>query len=287
MTSRLRSALFGLLLAATPASANAAPALWEVSDADSTVWFFGSIHVLKPGVEWRTPLLDQTLKNADQVYFEADIGPLGQLGLVIQSLKTSLGKQQPWLGKMSARQIGDVGEALKPFGLTLPQLGNYPPWLAEAMVEEAAVEKHGYQPALGVDSILQAELPKERKAYFETAVQQMEMLAAEPLDAQVARFVTGVNGLDKMPGQLDAMTSAWADGKGDALADQIADDPTMDDAFAQRMVLDRNATWVTTIKGLLANNRQDLIVVGAAHLSGDGSVVDLLSKAGFTVQRIQ
>jgi len=172
-------------------------------------------------------------------------------------------------------------------GFTLPQLVNNPPWLAEAMVEEAAVEKHGYQPALGVDFILQGELPKERKAYFETAVQQMEMLAAEPLDNQVARFVTGVSGLAKMPEQLDAMTSAWADGKDGDLASQIADNPTMDVAFEQRMVLDRNAKWVATIKGLLADNHQDLIVVGAAHLSGPGSVLDLLSKAGFTVQRIQ
>jgi uncharacterized protein YbaP (TraB family) len=53
------------------------------------------------------------------------------------------------------------------------------------------------------------------------------------------------------------------------------------------MVRDRNAKWVTAITGLLADNHQDLIVVGAAHLSGDGSVIDLLGKAGFTVQRIQ
>lgn len=287
MTARLQSLFLALLLAATPAISNAAPALWQVSDTDSKVWFFGSIHVLKPGVEWRTPLFDQTLKAADQVYFEADIGPLGQLGLVIQSLKMSLNKQEPWSARIGATHMSDVIEAVVPLGFTLPQLLNYPPWLAEAMVEEAAVEKHGYQPALGVDSILQGELPKERKAYFETAAQQMEMLAGEPLDRQVMRFVAGVDGLEKMPEQLDAMTAAWAEGKGDDLASQIADDPTMDDAFAQMMVRDRNAKWVTTIKGLLADNRRDLVVVGAAHLSGDGSVIDLLAKAGFTVQRIQ
>jgi uncharacterized protein YbaP (TraB family) len=287
VTARLRALLLGLLLAATPAAAGAAPALWEVSDADSKVWLFGSIHVLRPDVEWRTPLFDQTLKAAEQVYFEADIGPLGQLGLVIQSLRMSLNRQEPWQARIGVAQMQDVIDALQPLGFTLPQLQNYPPWLAEAMVEESAVEKRGYQPALGVDSILQAELPKERKAYFETAVQQMEMLAAEPVDKQVARFVVGVTGLDKMPAQLDAMTDAWAAGKSDDLADQIADDPTLDDAFAQRMVRDRNANWVTTIKGLLKDDHQDLIVVGAAHLTGDGSVIDLLSKAGFTVQRIQ
>lgn len=287
MTARLRSFLFGLLLAASPVAAGAAPALWEVSDADSKVWLFGSIHVLKPGVDWRTPLFDQTLKAADQVYFEADIGPLGQLGLVIKSLTMSFSRPEPWLAQIGVTHMQDVIDAVEPLGFTLPQLMNYPPWLAEAMVEEAAVEKHGYRPALGVDIILQGELPKERKAYFETAAQQMDMLAAEPVDKQVARFVIGMDGLAKMPDQLDAMAAAWAEGKGTDLADEIADDPTMDVAFEQRMLLDRNAKWVTTIKGLLADNHQDLIIVGAAHLSGDGSVIDLLSKAGFTVKRIQ
>jgi uncharacterized protein YbaP (TraB family) len=287
VTARLRAAFFALLLAAVPAVANAAPALWQVSDGDSKVWLFGSIHVLTPDVQWRTPLFDQTLKQADQVYFEADIGPLGQLGLVIQSIKMGLSKPEPWLARLDAGHVDAMSADLEKIGLTLPQLQNYPLWLADAMVEETAIEKHGYQPALGVDSILQGELPKERKAYFETAVQQMEMLAADPQDRQVARFVQTVDGLDKLPEQLDAMTKVWADGKGDELAAQIADDPSMDAAFAQTMVHDRNAKWVTSIEGLLADNHQDLIVVGAAHLSGDGSVIDLLGKAGFTVQRIQ
>lgn len=287
MIARLRTALLGLLLAAAPVAANAAPALWQVSDGDSKVWLFGSIHVLKPDVEWRTPAFDETLKQADQVYFEADIGPLGQLGLVIQSLKMALAKPEPWSAKLSIDETDQVTRALERLGLTLPQLLSYPPWLAGAMVEETAVEKHGYQPALGVDSILQAELPKERKAYFETAVEQMGMLAAEPVDRQVARFVQTVGALDKLPAQLDAMTKSWADGKGEDLASQIADDPTMDEAFAQTMVRDRNAKWVASIEGLLADNHQDLIIVGAAHLSGEGSVIDLLGKAGFTVERIQ
>jgi uncharacterized protein YbaP (TraB family) len=287
VTRRLRSALLALVLASAPAAAAAAPALWEVSDADSKVWFFGSIHVLTPDVPWRTPLFDRTLEQADQVYFEADIGPLGQLGLVIQSVKMTLAKQEPWLGLLSPQQRDAVDAAVKPFGLALTQLGSYPPWLAEAMIEQAVVAKHGYTGALGVDSVLQSELPKERKAYFETAVQQMEMLAAEPRQKQVARLIESVGGLEEMPGQLEAMALAWSQGKEDELSQQVADDPTMDDAFAQRMIRDRNARWIATIEGLLADNRQDLIVVGAAHLSGSGSVIDLLDKAGFTVRRIQ
>ena len=61
----------------------------------------------------------------------------------------------------------------------------------------------------------------------------------------------------------------------------------MDETFTKNLLTNRNANWVTAIEGLLKDNHDDLIVVGAGHLAGDGSVVDLLAKAGFTVQRIQ
>lgn len=273
--------------AAMPVAASAAPALWEVSDADSKVWLFGSIHVLPKDVTWRTPELDDVLAHADAVYFEADIGPLGQLALVISSIRMGFGAKADWLATLSAEQKARLEAAAAPLGLGTAQLAGYQPWLAEAMIEEKLIEKLGYSPALGVDTILQGELPKEKKAYFETVGAQMALLGADPVDQQVRRLMTTVDTIADVPKQMADMTAAWVAGDTDALGKQIEDDPTMDEGFTQALVLDRNANWLKTIEGLLADNRQDLIVVGAGHLAGDGSVVELLGKAGFTVQRIQ
>lgn len=287
MLRPLRTTLAALLFCALPAAAQSAPALWEVSDADSHIWLFGSIHVLPPGVAWRTPAFDDALHQAEQVYFEADIGPLGQMALAIKSIQLAMAGNDPWIGKMTPEEMGQLDHSATPLGLDIGQLLHFQPWLAEAMVEEKVMEKAGFNPALGVDTVLQAELPKEKKAYFETAVGQMEMLAADPLDVQVKRLMTTVHGIDKLPQEIKDLAATWQAGDTDGLAKQVADDPTVDAAFAQRMVLDRNANWVTTLEQLLAQNHNDLVVVGAGHLVGDGSVVDLLSKAGFTVQRIQ
>jgi uncharacterized protein YbaP (TraB family) len=278
-----------LLLSAmlmTPA-ATAAPAMWRVSDDDSAVWLFGSIHVLPPDVDWRTPAFDAVLAKAETVYFEADIGPLGQLGIVIKSLRSGFSGQDPWLPKLTPEQAEKLAAAITPLGLTSAQLGAYAPWLAEAEIEDKMLESQGFSMALGVDPSLQAELPKEKKAYFETAGEQMDMLAAAPAEAQIARLMAAVDDVGNMPRELRDMAAAWSAGKVDALAAQMRDDPTMDEGFTKSMVLDRNAKWAETIKGLLADNHQDLIVVGAGHLAGAGSVVDLLGTAGFTVERIQ
>jgi uncharacterized protein YbaP (TraB family) len=284
------SRCFALALAAllmTPAAAGAAPAMWKVSDNDSAVWLFGSIHVLPPGIDWRTPLFDAVLAKAETVYFVADIGPLGQLGIVIKSLHAGYSGQDPWLTKLTEEQSRKLASAIAPLGMTSARLGAYAPWLAEAEIEEKVLETEGFSMSLGVDPTLQAELPKEKKAYFETAGEQMDMLAAAPIDALIARLMAAAEVVAKMPGELRDMAAAWSAGKVEDLTAEMQDDPTMDEGFTKSMVFDRNARWVETIEGLLADNHQDLIVVGAGHLAGAGSVVDLLAKAGLTVERIQ
>jgi len=280
-------ALAALLFIGAPVAAEAAPALWQVSDADSSVWLFGSIHVLPPSVTWRTPTFDEVLKKADQVYFEADIGPLGQFGLILQSLTLGFTAHDPWLDKLSAEQTATLEGAIAPLGLTTTQLGAFPPWLADAMIQEKVVEKQGYDPSLGVDMVLQSELPKEKKAYFETVAEQLKLLADDTEERQIQRLMITVDTVASIPKQLDEMAASWSAGEVDQLATQLSADPSMDQGLTQTLVLDRNANWVTTIEGLLRDNHNDLIVVGAGHLAGNGSVIDLLAKAGFTVQRIQ
>jgi uncharacterized protein YbaP (TraB family) len=287
MKTTIRTALAAIALAALSAAAHAAPALWEVSDADSKVWLLGSIHVLPPGVEWRTSQFNDVLDKAAQVYFEADIGPLGQLGVVIKSIRMAFSGHESWLTQLTPAQMAKLGAAITPLGLTPDQLGAYEPWLAEAVIEDRVMKTLGFDASLGVDASLQAELPSERKAYFETAGGQMDMLADAPEDQQISRLMATVDQIGELPAQLKDLATAWSTGDTTALSTDLADDPTMDEAFTQTMVFNRNAKWVTTIEGMLSGNQADLIVVGAGHLVGDGSVLELLSKAGFTVTRIQ
>jgi uncharacterized protein YbaP (TraB family) len=287
MTSTIRTTLAALLLAATPVAAQAAPGMWQVSDADSKVWLFGSIHTLPPGIDWRTPVFDDALKQAETVYFEADIGPIGQMGIILKAIQMGMAARDPWLPKLTPEQSKKLSAAIGPLGLTLDGLGAQPPWLADATIEDKIMRQSGFDVTLGVDPSLQAELPKERKAYFETATGQMDMLGADPPDRQIARLMTTVDTIATLPGQLTQMTASWSAGDVDALAKLLIDDPAMDQSFAQTMLFNRNADWVTQIGQLLAGNHQDLIVVGAGHLAGNGSVLDLLEKAGFTVERIQ
>ena len=288
MTLGRLAAVAAFCVLALTGTANAAPALWEVSDADSKVWLFGSMHVLPPTITWRTPALETVLNEAEQVYFEADIGPLGQIGIMLKGIGMAFNAPKtPWTETLTAAQTQTLAAAIEPLGLTMPQLAAYAPWLAESVVEDKVMTGMGFRGNLGVDATLQAELPKERKAFFESAGQQMDMMSADSEEVQIRRLLAAMAEIDRMPAQLKSLAEAWASGNDAAITAQMADDPGLDQAFEKTMLLDRNQKWTTAISALLAQNHQDLIVVGAAHLVGDGSVTDLLGKAGFTVRRIQ
>jgi uncharacterized protein YbaP (TraB family) len=55
----------------------------------------------------------------------------------------------------------------------------------------------------------------------------------------------------------------------------------------QSLLIDRNANWTPKIEILLETPGTHLVAVGAAHLIGDGSVIDLLKQKGYDVQRLK
>ncbi len=290
---RLKAIAAALILAALPASALAAPAIWEVSDGDSKVWLFGSMHLVPPGTEWRTPLFDQTVAKADQVYFEADVGPWGIMGALIWSVKQGINNaRNPWLPLLTEDQKAKLVAAITPLGLSLDQIGAYEPWLAEQIIEQKAVDKAGSDKGsganvLGPDAILENELPKEKKAYFETVVQQLNLMGSTSREEQIHSLMASLDQLGGAGSDVDKMAVQWSGGDLDALKKTVVDDPMVKGPLGEIMLYGRNRNWIPTIEQMLAQNRQDLIVVGAAHLIGEGSVTDLLGKAGFTVTRIQ
>ena len=72
--SRFRHALqagvgaIALLAGASPAFAE--PPMWVIEDEDSTLYLFGTVHLLDPNTEWRTERVMGALDEATEVWFE-------------------------------------------------------------------------------------------------------------------------------------------------------------------------------------------------------------------------
>jgi uncharacterized protein YbaP (TraB family) len=285
-TRRLAASLAASLSLVTPAWA--APAMWEIRDADSAIWLFGSFHVLPEGTIWRTEMFDSILADAEQVFFEADVRPAAaaQIGAeaFVRGVYVDGTMLTDGLDEAVESQLRQTAAAINlPLGPILAMR----PWMATHTITLQALTSEGYR-AEGVEFVLQPQLPEERLGFLETGKQQLEVMAGAPEDEQVAMLSETLKQLDTLPKLMDKMLGSWTGGTPEELGDLfLMEMGGFETAFLDRLIYARNQNWIAPLEDMLAQNQDNLVIVGAAHLIGDGSVIDLLEEAGYEIERIQ
>ena len=122
--------------------------------------------------------------------------------------------------------------------------------------------------------------------FLETAEDQMNALAGGTLEEQIDGLVFGAQTLDLGPQMLGALVDEWADGDVAGLGAIMADPNSIGgDAAYERLLVERNENWIPQIKAMLDAPGTVVIAVGAAHLAGPDSVVNMLRAEGLEVVR--
>ena len=270
------------------APVQAAPALWEVRDGDSSIWLFGSFHILPQDAEWRTPLFDQVLAEADKVVLETDMSPEQQAVIGAEAfargIYTDGSVLTDILDPLDQLMLRDAAAATgQPIGSLLAMR----PWMAANALVVGAMLSSGYS-IEGVELQVQPDLAPERLSFLETGLEQIEVLAGAPEDEQMAMLISTLEQLDLMPKLLDKMLRSWLAGTPEVLTDLfLMEMGGFEEAFLERLIYARNRNWIGPLDAMLAGNEQALVIVGTAHLIGDGSVVNLLQEKGYAVERVQ
>jgi uncharacterized protein YbaP (TraB family) len=285
-TRRLAASVATSFLLVAPAWA--APAMWEIRDEDSAIWLFGSFHILPEGTIWRTELFDSTLADADLVVFEADVRPAAvkQIGAAafVRGVYVDGTLLTDGLDEATESQLRQKAASI---ALPMGSIQAMRPWMATNTITLQALASEGYR-AEGVEFVLQPQVPEARLAFLETGEQQLDVLAGAPEDEQVAMLSETLKQLDSLPKLMDKMLGSWEDGTPEELADLfLMEMGGFEKAFLDRLIYARNQNWIMPLEAMLAQNEDNLVIVGAAHLIGDGSVLDLLEQAGYKVERIQ
>lgn len=283
-----RSLLTALATLVLAPSVQAEPALWKVEDTDSAIWLFGSFHILPEDAVWKTELFDAVLADADKIVFEADIRPAAaaQLGAeaFVRGVYTDGTLLTDAMDEAMEARLRELAAALElPMGSILAMR----PWMATNTITVQALAGKGYG-AEGVEFVLQPQLTDERLGFLETGQQQLDILAGAPEDEQIAMLAATLDELDSLPKIMEKMMRSWLAGTPEKLGDLfLMEMGGFETAFLERLIYERNRNWIAPLETMLAENSQNLVIVGAAHLIGEGSVLDLMQQAGYAVERIQ
>lgn len=269
----------------------AAPALWRVADADTTIYLFGTIHLLPPGMEWRSAAIDKAFAEAGVVMFEADVegDPAGQ-----QALVDRLGRLQPphkLSDFLDHEQAAQVIAAAGSVGVSPGTLASLRPWMAAVVLADAAIRGLGFSGEAGADTFLRrrAEEAGKEVRFLETVEAQLGALAGLSDETQVAYLMFTVADLDAAKESLTAGVEAWTTGDKAALERVLIDgDMARLPALREALLTRRNAAWASALNHILgAETGVFFVAVGAAHLVGEDSVQRRLEALGPITERVQ
>lgn len=277
-----------LLLVCVPALAK--PALWVVKDADTTIYLFGTVHLMPKDADWHYPALDHALADSSTLYIEVtDDDPASMAALV---LRHGMDPGHPLSSQLSPSEAHRLSVLANKTGVPggMQTLNMMRPWMAALTLAVTPLLKAGLAPEQGVDKQLKASMLGAGKPVLglETAEQQIRFLADMPRAVELALLRSTMRDADKGPIKLTALIDAWKAGDADTIA-RIGNDDIrkLEPRLYQLLLVQRNEAWATKIATMLQQPGVVFIAVGAAHLAGPDSVQAHLEQLGLPVEQVR
>jgi len=266
------------------------PALWKVRNGASTVYVLGSLHIVPPEFQWRTPEIDAAVRATDIFVFEVPVDQQAikhQKDFIVHNgLLPSGTSLRAVLTPVEFRTYSRI---LHDAGLKPEQFERYRPWLAAVIVGLAYVHGRDIATLSGVDDVIIDYAQSQRKElrYLETIEQQMQLLMVGDDLAQVKSLKRMIVALPNSRSHAVDLLESWASGDTRRFDAMIDADFNGHAEARDWLISRRNRVWLDPIKSLLdSGGKTAMITVGAAHLGGPEGLIALLCGAGYGVQRV-
>jgi uncharacterized protein YbaP (TraB family) len=285
---RALTGLVSILLLSLAVPAKAEPALWAIRDRDSTIYLFGTIHVLKPQTVWRSPRINSALKASDDLVVEV-LGADDPALMQPLVLKYGLDRTTALSSKLSPEDLKRAQALALTAGVPSQSLEMMRPWLASISLAMLPVIKAGYDPNSGVDQVLLAETKTAGKSAssLETAEQQIRFFGDMSTPVEVEMLRSTLDEAETGPAKIDTMVTAWAAGDLNTLEAQFVTEMKSDYPDVYGILLaGRNRDWARQLKTKLDGAGVSFVAVGAGHLVGPDSLQVQLAALGIKAERV-
>ncbi len=267
----------------------AKPAMWTLSDADTTIYLFGTIHVLPKDYAWRTKAFNAAAAKADTLVLEvADLEDQAKTAAVFTKLAISPGLP-PVLDRVPADKRGGMEALIKKSGFPIGALTQFESWAVAITIAGGALRELDLSPDDGVERKLTEEFNAAKKPIIALETSESQLGFFDALSEPTQReFLAGMVDDQSDPrGEFDAMLGAWSKGDDKAIAASFDDELRQSPELADGLIRKRNTNWTAWLVKRLDTPGTVLVAVGAGHLAGNDSVQAMLAKQGFKVKRVQ
>lgn len=279
------------------------PLLYKVTDDKGNVaWLFGSIHV---GADYFYPLpeyvtsayegSDALAVEIDITAFENDVDALTKyLQQMLYLDGTTVKDHIPKNLFNQARRILAENDMLVPF------IEYYHVTIWEQFITEIVYDKIGANSDLGIDMHFLNRAYDEGKKVIsiESFDQRVEMDwgYSEPLQALLLEdAIASYNAPEAYKAGMEEMMAIWATGDEEMFSAYLNQEVTFESPEEEALYIEyvtaletnRNIVMTAFVEDSLASGEEVFVCVGAAHVVGNGAMVELLRDSGYTVTLVQ
>ncbi|MEQ1510458.1 MAG: TraB/GumN family protein [Sphingopyxis sp.] len=273
----------------TTATRDADPALWVVRDADTTIYLFGTVHVLRPGLSWFDEAVADAFNASDELVLELPAGSDARVGELVAGLSAAQ-DGKALTARLTPEQRGIYTRAMASVSMPVARFETREPWLPAMLLAIAPTMRLGYNAHDGTEATLTrtATAAGKRISGLETADIQLGFFDTMPVATQIDFLIASASAALNGEDSLAPMIEQWAAGDPDRLGELMNAELASSPELARILLTDRNANWAEWIRLRLAEpGGRFFVAVGAGHLAGAGSVQQALHAHGITATRVE
>jgi len=289
-------AIPALLLAPASEAATSArqsdphPAIWKISDADTTIYLFGTTHALPKGFRWQSPALKQIVAQADELVLETVDSPEANKkteGAVDDTINPVV-HDRPIAARVPEDKRAALKRAIARTDFPEKFYDAMPTWMASLVLAVEDMGKDGLSHDNGVEAVLQKAFARAGRPILavedgSAVLRQMHGLSEVAQRKMLEDTLADMDATE--PNTPNDSDRAWASGD----VSQLDADFTEEKLGAELynvLVRQRNIAWTHWLTRRMAKPGTVLFAVGAGHLAGPDSLQHLLSGSGIAVSRV-
>jgi uncharacterized protein YbaP (TraB family) len=278
--------LISLLL---PGSSFGKSILWKSEKDGHTLYLMGSIHVLKQSNYPLAQAMEDAYLNSDLIAFEVDIAESESVATQQLFLQHGMFHNGQTLQKnISPETFQDLRQYLATIQLSPNLFNRMKPPLCAMTITIMEMQHLGFDAQYGLDRYFNSKAQADGKKTdaLETIEFQVKLFFDQSRSQQELFLKQTLTEMKQLKDIMKKMETAWLTGNtadlSSILLASFADFPE----FQEQLLLQRNRNWIPKIIQLHNHNQSTLIIVGAAHLVGEGSIIELLTNQGYIFKQL-
>lgn len=296
MTKRTATALNYLLFSLLLVTLNIAHAqqdrgfIWEVKRKNSLVYLMGSIHFANPDFYPLRDEIETAFNRTDNLVVEIDIAAVDPIQTQMYLMQEGTYQGNETIrDNVSPKTFRMLEKYLEKRGLPQEMFLRYKPGMLVMTLTSMELMRMGLSPDQGIDvHFLSHARGRKNILELETMEQQLELMLNLGKGDQVLRQT--LEEFDTYPQLMRSLIDSWKRGDTEQLEELLITKPLRDYPGSrpsfEKLFIQRNLQMAKKIKTFLNSGGSYFVVVGAGHLVGKGSIVDLLQQAGYRVRQL-